>query len=242
MNSRSRAGRAKRCFCSTSLLGATCTSQLIRRVHASATQILTDLPPSLHRYDDDERRAIGDAATKPNGTIMIFFLPFSVSEVMETERAMPVVGGLRPQRFLKRWKMLPALGYGNFPGQCGPMKANGMAYRSGNTYYCKWKHYETGNTLQKRIHTIDIYAPNGSKDTLTGDRLPDEIVTVVGERYQNRQLMAIFLSADNLKKRGARPIRELPPWPSARDVISMIVGMTLYQCVFTVADAIARIF
>jgi len=99
-----------------------------------------------------------------------------------------------------------------------------MALTTGDETYTKLTHLENGKVFVRRIKRLEVQARNGRLYVITGKDLPDYIQTSTGEGRKGDSLTQILLSGKdspyNFKA-------ESPAWPSARDVLNLVIGFCL---------------
>jgi hypothetical protein len=97
-----------------------------------------------------------------------------------------------------------------------------MALVHGSEHYAKWTHMENGKVLTRRLHRIEIQARDGRLYALTGDRLPDALVTNSGHAYKGEHIAQILLRPESCT--AYETPRQAAAWPNLRDVANFVIG------------------
>lgn len=96
-------------------------------------------------------------------------------------------------------------------------------------HFTRWMHVENGKSFVRRLHRIELQAADGRLHVITGDKLPDAMVTNAGHGHRGAHMAQILLKPNKIG-----PItrlwngREFEPdrrWPTSRDAIQWIIGM-----------------
>jgi hypothetical protein len=107
-----------------------------------------------------------------------------------------------------------------WPAQHGEEGA--MALKHESEYYVKWTHMENGNVITRRLHRIEIQAKDGRLYALTGEHLPDALMTNSGHTYKGRHIAQILLRPDSCTTYEA--LCRSTAWPNLRDVVNLFLG------------------
>lgn len=115
-----------------------------------------------------------------------------------------------------------------------------MALKQGTTYFCKWSHFENGRVMHRRLHVLEIQARDGRMYSVTGDKLPQSLITCTGDKVQGEHVATILLNPEKIKQ---LPLTfEKTPSPlTFRDVMAGIIGFWMFP-VFFLAIHILRLF
>ncbi len=115
-----------------------------------------------------------------------------------------------------------------------------MALKQGTTYFCKWLHFENGRLTHRRLHVLEIQARDGRMHSVTGDRLPEAIVTSTGDKVQGEHVAQILLRPEKTEQLPLM-LEKTPSPLTFRDVMAMAFGFWMFPVVFLVIH-IMRLF
>jgi len=97
---------------------------------------------------------------------------------------------------------------------------------SSEGYFTKWMHMENGKVLVRRLHRLEIQSASGQLHVLTGENLPDAIVTNAGEGFKGAHLGQILLNPQHrFVASSTLPVVKEDRCPTGRDVISGLIGI-----------------
>jgi len=99
-----------------------------------------------------------------------------------------------------------------------------MALRSGKEWYTYVTYYENGNVFSRRVHCLNVQDRLGRTWSLSGRQLPDSITIQTGATHKGEHLASIIGCPDKVRPRPAFAAPRPAPWPTGRDVVSMVVG------------------
>ncbi len=116
-----------------------------------------------------------------------------------------------------------------------------MALKQGASYFCKWLHFENGRLTHRRLHVLEIQARDGRMYSVTGDKLPEALVTSTGDKVQGQHVAQILLRPGKCFTPQAE-WKVMKPPPTARDLVFMSIGVFLYKGIAFFLDAILRLF
>ena len=103
-----------------------------------------------------------------------------------------------------------------------------MALRQGSECFTKWTHVEEGKVLNRRLHRIELQIGDGGLHTITGNRLPDFILTCTGHGYIGPDLAQILLSPKSPFHRFQKQASQLAAiacWPVSRQASSRLAAL-----------------
>ena len=97
--------------------------------------------------------------------------------------------------------------------------------QAGEASFTKWMHTENGKVLVRRLHRLEIQSASGQLHILTGDKLPDAIMTNAGEGFRGNHLGQILLRP-NQRLSSLSTFRDVPDdrWPTSRDAIQWLLA------------------
>lgn len=106
-----------------------------------------------------------------------------------------------------------------------------MALKHGDTYFCKWLHFENGRLTHRRLHVLEIQARDGRIYSIQGDKLPQALVTSTGDKVQGEHVAQILLHPEKTK-RLPLTIEKTPSPLTFRDIMAMIFGFWMFPVFF----------
>lgn len=112
----------------------------------------------------------------------------------------------------------------------GRMRKNDYAKSKGES---RW----TDRTNQE-LHRIEIQAKDGRLYALTGENLPEALMTNSGHTYKGEHLAQILLRPDQYSTYQAS---KASAWPNLRDVANFAVGfvsLTILRVLFALVEAL----
>ncbi len=100
-----------------------------------------------------------------------------------------------------------------------------MALRHGDEYFTIWTHLENGKVMHRRLHRLEIQDRCGYLNILTGDEMPQYIQTSAGQGYKGAHSGQVLLAPETISRRPEYGLPDTWPWPLARDVLHMTLGL-----------------
>lgn len=113
-----------------------------------------------------------------------------------------------------------------------------MAIKRGQEYFTYFTHIEDGNVFPRRIHRLEIRDAKGKTHILTGEQLPDLIVTNVGHGHKGAHTGHILLANEPTKEPKTKVDRPAGKWPSVHDFLQIAIGFLA----FSMADYLLVMF
>ena len=93
-------------------------------------------------------------------------------------------------------------------------------------HFTKWMHMENGKVLVRRLHRLEIQSASGQLHVLTGENLPDAIVTNAGEGFKGAHIGQILLNPkQRFKASNTLPDVQEDRWPTSRDAVNWMIGI-----------------
>ena len=102
-----------------------------------------------------------------------------------------------------------------------------MALKEGDVYYTRFVHWESGKSMNRRLHKLEVQAADGRVYTITGKDLPDTIATHAGVSHKGEHLGQILLCPKKVKQNKGYSFEVVPPWPSFRDFANVVLGISI---------------
>jgi len=101
-----------------------------------------------------------------------------------------------------------------------------MALKQGSESFTKLVHMENGKVLVRRLHRLEVQSASGQLHVLTGDNLPDSIVTNCGDGFKGAHLGQILLKPKQ-RWSASSTLSEFKDdrWPTSRDAIQWMIGI-----------------
>ena len=101
-----------------------------------------------------------------------------------------------------------------------------MALKHGSEeHFTKWMHMENGKAMVRRLHRLEIQATCGRLHILTGDKLPDALVTSAGQGHKGAHVGQILMNPKKLKEVNGVSFEPDRRWPCSRDAIQWLLGI-----------------
>ena len=98
-----------------------------------------------------------------------------------------------------------------------------MALKQGSERFTKWTHMENGKVLARRLHRMEVQARDGRLYVITGDDLPDALLTNSGHGHKGEHLAQILINPNRINTR-RYDFSSCGLWPNGRDALNFILG------------------
>ena len=102
-----------------------------------------------------------------------------------------------------------------------------MAIKRNGEYYTYFVHFENGEVFPRRLHRLVVRDTKGKEFILTGQQLPDALITSSGDGHKGQHTGHVLLGKER-SKFFTRVDRSERPWPDASDLMQISIGFFLF--------------
>jgi hypothetical protein len=109
-----------------------------------------------------------------------------------------------------------------------------MANEHKGEHFTRWMHMESGKTMVRRLHRMEVQAADGKLHVITGTDLPEAMVTSAGDSHTGQHLAQILLRKD-----GGSLVKTLQSF-TWRDAAYVAIGLWAREAIEAIA-AVAEV-
>jgi hypothetical protein len=113
-----------------------------------------------------------------------------------------------------------------------------MALREKDEQYTFIALHENGNVIRRRIHKLTLQDRLGQVWNVRGDQLPESMSLYTGATHKCEHLVELIMRPEKVRPRPSYVPPSAPPWPTGRDVVSMVLGYLAFSTFALIMHAV----
>lgn len=104
-----------------------------------------------------------------------------------------------------------------------------MAIKRNGEYFTYYVHFENGEVFPRRLHEMTV-KDSGDDYVLTGEGLPDALITCSGNGHKGKHTAHVFLG-NKPSKFFTRGDRKNGSWPNVHDLLQISIGVFVFSMI-----------